>query len=131
MDFIIKRIEQAKKILEEKEELSYNDHIIMDLLLDVEDLLKKNENPSWIRVEDRLPKEEGQLCWVWSSTDWDKCAIPEMDTWEGDRGQRFRWANGPEETRDGVKSGWYSCMGMNITHWMPAAAPKSPEPPAE
>ncbi len=79
----------------------------------------------WIKVEDALPIIDGQDCWVWSD-DWSDDAEPEMDTWEGNRGEPAQWANGPEEDRDFIRSGWYTCTGMNITHWMPIERPERP-----
>lgn len=80
---------------------------------------------NWIRVEDALPTEKGQECWVWSD-EWEDGAEADLDTWEGNRGEAGRWANGPEETRDFVRSGWYTNTGMNITHWMPFEKPSKP-----
>lgn len=77
----------------------------------------------WIRVEDGLPTEKDQLCWVWG----EGFEEPEMDTWEDDRGKPGHWSNGPEETRDYVKSGWYENTGKKITHWCEVAAPAKPK----
>ena len=93
-------------------------------------LLKELESKvgEWVRVEDELPTEEGQDCWVWSD-EWEDGADPEWDNWEGNRGEQRQWANGPEEDREFVASGWYTCTGMNITHWMPVIVPAKPQPP--
>lgn len=80
---------------------------------------------NWIKVGDALPTEIGQECWVWSD-EWENGAEPDTDTWEGNRGEAGHWANGPEETRDFIRSGWYTSTGMNITHWMPVKKPSKP-----
>lgn len=80
----------------------------------------------WIKVEEALPTRIGQYCWVWSD-EWDDKAEPDMDTWEGNRGEEGHWANRPEGTRDFIRSGWYENTGMNITHWMPLEIPNKPD----
>lgn len=80
---------------------------------------------SWISVEEALPTEQWQECWVWG----EGFEEPDRDEWVNDRGQPRRWANGPEEDRDFIASGWYANTGCKITHWMPCETPKRPLPP--
>lgn len=87
----------------------------------------KDVPAKWVSVEEALPTEEGQDCWVWCK----ELGEPELDNWEGGRGEKAVASMGPNETREFIKSGWYYNDMQPITHWMPVDAPKVPEPPKE
>ena len=87
--------------------------------------LLQQPDKEWISVEDTLPVGDWQECWVWAE-DFEE---PDRDEWVNDRGQPRRWANGPEEDKDFIASGWYANTGNKITHWMPIDTPKRPLPP--
>jgi hypothetical protein len=78
----------------------------------------------WISVNDALPTEVGQDCWIWC----DKMNYPDADWWEGERGETTA-AFFPDGEHEYVKSGWYYNDMLPITHWMPIPRPEPPEPP--
>lgn len=80
--------------------------------------------PQWISVKDRLPEKKFQDCWVMVNGE----KIPEIDWWDGHRGERANAIFGDCQVRQYVRSGWYYNDCNEVTHWMPI---ECPEPPKE
>ena len=81
--------------------------------------------PEWISVDERLP-EQGEDTWIYTPESTEGYQVF-ADTLEGRRGHPGRWANGPEESRVFIRSGWLDSPGDNVTHWMPIMKPDPPE----
>ena len=81
----------------------------------------------WISVNDALPTEEGQDCWVWCK----EMGEPELDNWDGGRGEKAIAILGDDKRVEFIKNGWYYNDMQPITYWMPIDEPIIPEPPKE